>query len=39
MVLNEQMAIITMYNKARKHRDNTEYIICYLLDDIEQLLA
>ena len=39
VVLNGRMAIITMYDKARKRRGNTEYILRYLPDDVSQLLA
>jgi len=33
------MCFLTMYNKARKRRGNTDYIVKYLLDNVRQILA
>jgi hypothetical protein len=38
-VVNGQMCFLTMYDKARKQRGNTDYIVRFLPDDISQVLA
>lgn len=38
-VINGRMCFLTMYDKARKRRGNTDYIVRFLPDDISQVLA
>ena len=38
-VINGRMVFLTMYDKARKRRGNTDYIIRCLPDDISQVLV
>ena len=38
-VINRRMCFLTMYDKARKRRGNTEYIVRCLPDEIGQILA
>jgi hypothetical protein len=39
MVINGRVGILTMYDKTRKRRGNTDYIIRVLPDELSQLLA
>ncbi|KAH6689955.1 hypothetical protein BKA61DRAFT_432735, partial [Leptodontidium sp. MPI-SDFR-AT-0119] len=36
-IINGRVCFLTMYNKARKRRGNTEYIIRYLSDEVSQI--
>lgn len=38
-VINGRVCFLTMYDKARKRRGNTEYIVRCLPDDVGQILA
>jgi hypothetical protein len=38
-VINGQVCFLTIYDKARKRRGNTEYIIQYLLDKLGQIVV
>jgi hypothetical protein len=38
-VINGRMLFLTMYDKSRKRRGNTEYIMRYLPDDLGQIVA
>src|SRR5271163_914382 len=38
-IINGRMCFLTMYDKARKRRGNTEYIIRYLPDELSQVLV
>ena len=38
-VINGRICFLTMYDKARKRRGNTEYIIRCLLDEVRQVVA
>jgi len=38
-VINGRMCFITMYDKARKRRGNTEYIVRCLPDELSQVLV
>jgi hypothetical protein len=38
-IINGRMCFLTMYDKARKRRGNTDYIVRFLPDDISQVLA
>ena len=38
-VINGRVCFLTMYDKARKRRGNTEYIVRCLLDEVGQVLA
>lgn len=37
-VINGRLCILTMYDKARKRRGNTEYIVRFLPDEMSQIL-
>lgn len=39
IILNGRTCILTMYDKSRKRRGNTDYILRVLPDDLSQLLA
>ena len=39
IVLNGRVCILTMYDKSRKRRGNTDYILRVLPDDLSQLVA
>lgn len=38
-VINGRMCFLTMYDKARKRRGNTDYIVRFLSDPVSQILA
>jgi hypothetical protein len=38
-VINGRICFLTMYDKARKRRGNTKYIIRCLLDELSQVLV
>ncbi|OAF55127.1 hypothetical protein VC83_08395 [Pseudogymnoascus destructans] len=38
-VINGQMCFLTMYDKARKRRGNTDYIVRFLPNEVSQVLA
>src|SRR5271163_180968 len=38
-IINGRMCFLTMYDKARKRRGNTEYIIRCLPDELSQVLV
>ena len=38
-VINGRLCFLTMYDKARKRRGDTEYIVRYLPDDLGQIMA
>ena len=37
--INKQMCFLSMYNKARKRRGNTDYIIWVLPNKVSQIMA
>ena len=39
IILNGRVCILTMYDKSRKRRGNTDYILRVLLDNLSQLVA
>ena len=38
-VINGQLCILTIYDKARKQRGNTEYIVRFLPDELSQVFV
>ena len=38
-IINGRMLFLTMYDKSRKRRGNTEYIMQYLPNDLGQIVA